>query len=91
MVRLCYSRQVGATDYKNGMRLQHTIMMQATGSLSSIVVTAYGLTEKELLRDKHLRGILPISLEGFCYGGTSNVDNKTQGYIIFMRSETNGD
>ena len=87
--RSSYTQDNGGTTHLCGMRVRHTVTINAAGNVANIWLTVYGLTEIELSVEKAPDGLFLLPVEGLCYGAEQNVDNKTMGYVMFMRSSKN--
>ena len=53
-----FSKEIGGTDHKNGLRLRHTHTMNPYGNMAPIYATVTGLNERELSKELCLPGIL---------------------------------
>lgn len=63
-----YSSGVGGTDRLNWMRVSLIFNMISTVSLTPLVVTVTGLSEKELPVETCQSGVMYIKIPGLCIG-----------------------
>ena len=89
--RSSYTQNTSSTASLRGLRIRHTISFNAYGNLAPLYATVYGLSTEELPIATCPSGVLPISLTGFCHGGSQDVSNDTCGYIVFLRNTDKSD
>ena len=84
-----FSSDIGGTDHKNGIRVRHTVTMNATGKMAALYVQVYGLSKEQLCPILCPLGICALPLKGFAYGASQDCSNTTIGWVMFIRNQTN--
>lgn len=70
-----------------GILSRQTVSTSLGGKFAPVCFAIPGFSESQIPKDKCPDGIVPLAVPGLCIGGNINVENKTIGYIILLRSD----
>jgi len=76
----------------NGVSVKPTFTLSAGGFVAPFYVTVYGLTERELPREKTPSGIRIVPIEGFCVGSLVDLRHvNARGYVVLCRADVDAE
>ena len=89
--RSAYTQHTSSTSNMRGLWIRHSVTFNAYGNAAPLYSTVYGISEQELPVATRPSGVLPLSLPGFCYGGSQDLSKTTRGHVVFLGNTKKGD